>query len=98
MFVARGRGPFQLAYGSARAQPSAYAIESLVPGYRTDSELHASPARPGEQGTLAGPMALQPPRDYKVWAFWGVLILGVALLAWMAWRLAGQLKASDPAA
>lgn len=34
VWAARGQPPFTLAYGSRDAKPSAYAIESLVPGYR----------------------------------------------------------------
>lgn len=36
VWAARGEPPFTLAYGSRDARPSAYAIESLVPGYRGD--------------------------------------------------------------
>jgi hypothetical protein len=90
VFVARGKGPFQLAYGSARALPSAYPIESLVPGFRSDTPLQATAARALEQRTLGGAPALHPRRDYQTWTLWGVLILGVLLLAWMAWRLARQ--------
>ena len=95
VFVARGNGPFQLAYGNARAQPSAYPIESLVPGFRTDAELHADVATAGEQRIVAGPAALRRQHDYRTWALWAVLFLGVALLAWMAWRLGRQVGAGS---
>lgn len=36
VFAARGSPPFQLAYGKRDAKPAAYAIESLIPGYRED--------------------------------------------------------------
>jgi hypothetical protein len=36
VFAARGSPPFQLAYGRRDAKPAAYAIESLIPGYRED--------------------------------------------------------------
>jgi hypothetical protein len=90
VFVARGNGPFQLAYGNARAQPSAYPIESLVPGFRTDAELEADVATAGAQRTVAGTAALRPQHDYRTWSLWAALISGVALLAWMAWRLGKQ--------
>jgi hypothetical protein len=92
--VARGNGPFQLAYGSARALPTAYPIESLVPGFRSDAPLQASDARAIEQYNLGGTRALRPGPDYRTWTLWGVLFLGVLLLAWMAWRLARQLGAA----
>lgn len=94
VFVARGSGPFQLAYGSARALPTAYPIESLVPGFRSDVPLQATAARALEQRALGGTPALHPGPDYRTWTLWGVLILGVLLLAWMAWRLARQLGAA----
>jgi hypothetical protein len=97
VFAARGDGPFQLAYGHARAQPSAYPIESLVPGFRTDAEVRAELATAGEQRTLAGAAALRPRRDYRTWSLWGVLVLGVVLLAWMAWRLGKQVGAAPVA-
>jgi hypothetical protein len=92
VFVARGAPPFQLAYGQLQAQPGAYPIETIVPGWRTDTELKAATARTGEQRALAGPAALRPPPDIKTWTLWGSLALAVAVLAWMAWRLAGDLR------
>jgi hypothetical protein len=65
-----------------------------VPGFRTEAEVHAELATAGEQRTLAGAAALRPRRDYRTWSLWGVLVLGVALLAWMAWRLGKQVGAA----
>jgi hypothetical protein len=87
VFVARGDGPFLLAYGNARAIPSAYPIETVVPGWRSDSELKAGSARTGAQQVLAGASALREKPDYKSIALWCSLVLGVFVLAWMAWRL-----------
>lgn len=98
VFAARGAGPFQLAYGGAKAKPNAMAIESLIPGYRTDAEFKVQQASLGEQVTLAGAGKLRAPIDYKKWALWGCLIFAVLLLGWMAWRLSRQIaKASSPA-
>ena len=33
---------------------------------------------------------LRAPMDYKKWAVWIILILGVAVLGWMAYRLSRQ--------
>lgn len=92
VFVARGSPPFELAYGNARAQPATYSIDTVVPGWRSDEELKASPAQAGPERELAGSAALRPRIDYKTWALWASLLLGVALLAWMAWQLARQMK------
>jgi hypothetical protein len=94
VFAARGKGPFQLTYGNARAQPTAYPIESLVPGFRTDAEPPVDLATAGEQRTVAGAAALRRQHDYRSWSLWAVLFLGVALLGWMAWRLGRQIGAA----
>jgi hypothetical protein len=91
VFAARGAGPFQLVYGSAGVKPAAFAIESLVPGYRTDTEFKVKPAALGEQVTLAGSAQLRAPWDYKKITLWSSLVLGVAFLGWMAYRLSRQI-------
>ena len=93
VFAARGNAPFQLAYGSARAAPAAYAIETLVPGWRNDARPQLPQAQTLPERLLGGPAALQRPRERKVWALWIALLVGVAVLGWMAWRLARQLQA-----
>jgi len=98
VFVARGRGPFSLAYGNARADPADLAIQTLVPGWRSDAELKAATATAGPQQMLAGPRALRTAPDYKTWALWGSLVLGVVLLGWMAWVLARELRQAKPKA
>jgi hypothetical protein len=92
VFVARGAPPFQLAYGHGRAEAAAYPIQTLVPGWRADEPLKATHARVGEQREVAGPAALRERTDYKTWLLWAALGLGVAILAWMAWQLARQMK------
>ncbi len=96
VFVARGEGPFVLAYGNARAKSADLPIQTLVPGWRSDAELKAAIATAGPQQTLAGPRALRAVPDYKTWALWASLALGVLLLAWMAWVLAREMKGSGP--
>ena len=90
VFAARGAGPFQLAYGSSAVKPAAFAIESLIPGYKTDAEFKVQLAALGEPVTLAGAARLRPAWDYKKIALWASLILGVAVLGWMAYRLSRQ--------
>ncbi len=92
VFAARGTGPFQLAFGNSRSKPAAFAIESLIPGYKTDAEFKVQPATLGEQFTLAGPAPLGAPLDYRRLALWGSLIVGVGLLGWMASRLMRQVS------
>lgn len=106
VWVARGNPPFTLAYGSREAKPSAYAIESIVPGYRRDADLGAKVAAI-EQGSpaslksvevdaptvLGGQRALEERIDSKRWTLWAALFAGVAFLGWMAWRLLRQMNA-----
>lgn len=96
VFAARGGGPFQLAYGGSGVKPAALTIESLIPGFRTDGEFSVQPAKLGEPVTLAGSARLSAPWDYKKIALWSSLLLGVAILGWMATRLMRQLGSSQP--
>ncbi len=98
VFVARGEGPFVLAYGNARVKPADLPIQTLVPGWRSDAELRAATATAGPQQTLAGPRALRSVPNYKTWALWASLAVGVLLLAWMAWALAREMKGHGPKA
>lgn len=91
VFVARGAGPFQLAFGNAAAKPAAYPVESVIPGYKTDAEFKVKAATLGAQTTLSGEARLRASLDYKKLALWGSLIFGVILLGSMAWRLSRQL-------
>ncbi len=101
VWVARGNPPFTLAYGSRDAKPSAYAIESLVPGYRRDADLDAKvasaeavpvkSAAADSPAVLGGQKVLEERIDVKRWTLWASLVAGVAFLGWMAWRLMKQM-------
>ena len=91
VFTARGAGPFRLAYGNSRTQAGSLGIETVVPGWRTDQEPHMSVASTGPAQELAGEAAARQRIDYKKWGLWAALLAGVAVLAWMAWRLSKQM-------
>jgi len=95
VFTARGTGPFRLAYGNSKAQAGALAIETLVPGWRTDQEPKMSVAVTGAVQTLAGEAAARQRIDFKKWGLWAALVAGVAVLAWMAWILSKQMQRPD---
>lgn len=91
VFATRGDAPFTLAFGRLDASPASFAVSDLMPGYKAAAEfalpsvaLHAAtdapkimpPAAKSADGT-----------DWKKVALWAVLVIGVALLAWMAVRL-----------
>lgn len=104
VFAARGEPPFQLAYGRRGAQPAHHAIDALIPGYR---EAASAPVRAAGAGApqaisiskatalaqreLGGKARLEEAIDWKRWSLWGALVLGVLVLAAMAWRLVRQL-------
>jgi hypothetical protein len=108
VFSARGGAPFQLVYGNRDAAAGAYPIDALIPGYK---EGHASPVKlakadaaplvsvrnanalPRQQ--IGGDARLGAAIDWKRWSLWSALVLGVLMLAFMAWRLARQLKATQ---
>lgn len=96
IFVARGSGPYQLAYGSAVAnnaeQPVAELLRTLDRG---DFKLTPAAARLGERVVLGGESRLRPgpaPFPWRKILLWAVLVGGVALLAAMAMGLARQMK------
>jgi hypothetical protein len=95
VFTARGAGPFRLAYGNSKARAGSLRIDTLVPGWRTDQEPQMSVASTGAAQTLAGEAAARPRADLKKWGLWSALLAGVAVLAWMAWRLSKQMQRPD---
>ncbi len=105
VFAARGKPPFQLAYGNREAKPASLAISTLIPGYKEDSDAAIRSAKPAAQQTvnvksaqalaqqeLGGEARREAAVDWKRWSLWGALLLGVIILGAMAWRLARQLS------
>jgi len=95
IFTARGTVPFRLAYGNARAEASALNEDAMVPGLRSDHPPRIPLVDTGSPQKLAGMSATNAPVNVKKWVLWGVLLAAVALLAWMAWKLAGQMSRPD---
>jgi hypothetical protein len=92
-FLARGSGPFMVAYGSASA-PAAETDLSSMPAAVT--VMHATL---GARQALGGPARLAPPAAEFPWKrvlLWAVLAIGVCLLAWMAYRLSKDMDGSLP--
>jgi uncharacterized protein DUF3999 len=96
VFAARGKEPFQIAYGSSKVQAAAYPIETVVPGWRSDQRPKLAHADLLPERLLGGAAALHRPFNYRIWGLWGALGLGVLLLAWMAWRLSKQMRSPPP--
>jgi tryptophan-rich sensory protein len=84
VFIARGAGPFYLAYGSSVAQPAAAALTMLPKNLAiVPASLSSSEVSGGE--SLLRPLAA--PFPWKTPLLWAVLVAGAGLLAWMAYRL-----------
>jgi hypothetical protein len=88
VFLARGNGPFMLAYGNASAAAANASLSSLL------AAVTVLPAHAGAPQPLGGPARLRLARagfQWKLTVLWGVLGIAIALLAWMAYRLSREL-------
>lgn len=98
LFVARGGGPFRLAYGSRVVEPAGFSAATLVPGYRQEDFPTLPEARLGTAVPLA-PLAAATPAvavaaaNWRSIGLWSVLVLGVLVLGGMTWRLLRELNA-----
>ncbi|HSJ99422.1 MAG TPA: DUF3999 domain-containing protein, partial [Myxococcota bacterium] len=91
VFAARGEGPFLLAFGHREARAATLPLASLMPGEDREAVRRLPEARVGT--VQAGPEPSRWQRmfaeaDRKRIALWAVLLLGVAVLGGLAWRLA----------
>ncbi len=99
VFLARGKGPFKLLYGNADAQSLALTPGAILNPMGSEDVSHPSlqPGRATLEAAylLGGPARLTPaaPRpDWKRWILWTILLVGVGVLAFMAWRLLKALR------
>jgi hypothetical protein len=89
VFVARGKGPFYIAYGNATAEPAAVSLAMLP------KNVAIAPASLSDARLLGGASRLQPPATAYPWKtalLWAILVLGAGLLAFMAYRLSKDLS------
>lgn len=97
VFVARGPGPFHLAFGDPDAKSAWVSVSTLVPGYKRGDELKLPEASVG--AVEGGPprASILPPRLAEMGprklTLWGLLIFAVGVLAFMAWLLHRQMRA-----
>ncbi len=84
-------------FGNVSAASSALPVSTLVPGYTLAGQPPGAiaVAHTGVAAPLGHLEQAKPPREYRRATLWGVLILGVVVLAWMAWQLSRQLNASS---
>lgn len=93
-FSARGEAPFTLVYGSGRVGP--VSGNDLLTGFDGEhlQSLTSRTLHVGARYDLGGHAVLskQAEPDWKRWLLWGVLVLGTAILGWMAWSTLRQLS------
>ncbi len=88
VFLARGPGPYELAYGNGSATAAARPLAALLTG---TTVLRATAGAPM---TLGGADRMMPPPrtvPWKMAVLWSVLVIGMLLLAMMAYRLSREL-------
>ena len=88
---ARGQAPFSLAVGENPSIVNTIPIATMIPNYNAQkiNNLPVANLIIAKQDA-ANPQAASTwvaPRDYKTWLLWGGLLLGVLLLAGMAYSL-----------
>ena len=89
-FVARGQGPYILAWGSARPMSGP---ASDTDGILRTADIEPLPARMEGPIRRVGDLGvLTPPLLWRTWLLWVVLVGGALLLVWMAVRLFRQMN------
>ena len=102
IFLARGAGPFQLAYGSVSATTGEVSVNSILPGLTVGGDstyrVKVVAATLGPQESLGGEArrsAPPPPIPWKLIALWCSLALAVAVLGFMAIRLTREARKNE---
>lgn len=98
LFVARGNPPYTLAYGRGRDLKNSWAesIPDLI--LKAVNKDDIEEATLGAATVLGGEAQLKSapsPLPWKRWILWASLIGGVALIAFMVWSLARQMRSRD---
>lgn len=88
VFVAQGTPPYALVAGSGRARRADAPIAPLIDALRTarGTDWQPETATMGAPAVLAGEGARDatPPRDWRTWVLWAVLVAGALLVAAIA--------------
>jgi hypothetical protein len=102
LFLARGSGPFTLAIGKDDTKPANLTPATLMPGYGSTNAPPISVAQLGPligsagQSSSAGGLGATreaPSGGWQSILLWGVLLLGIGAIGFMAVRLLRQTKA-----
>ncbi len=100
VFLANGKAPYSLAFGRADVKPVQRGLAQVAPGFSPDEILAlesavAGPLRIQHAAAANGPseaaQAAAAART-RMLALWAVLLAGVGVLGYMAWRLVRQMR------
>lgn len=107
IFLAGGNPPYTLKIGNTKADDSALAPGTLVPGFGSKDGLQIADARvqiealppatskPGETSKVAMPSLPPEETNWKKYALWSVLLAGVLGMVLMATQLLRQIKKAE---
>jgi hypothetical protein len=96
VFLANGAAPYTLAFGRDKVNSAQLALSQVAPGFNQDELGKLEQASTGplqEQKVHASDETSgDDPAQFRKWILWGVLLLGVAVLAVLARGLIRQMK------
>lgn len=97
VFMAQGDGPFLLAYGSTRVEPTHFQVNALLDRFRREKGKEISPRiiTTGAQYALGSEKNLRPSLQSLPWRkylLWTVLFAGVVFIGWMTRKLYKQMQ------
>lgn len=98
VFLAQGAGPYTVAYGNAKVEPTNFHMDALLQRSTaaTRQSLQPQQVQPGEAILLGGEeSAARPPLPWKQYILWGVLFLGVLLIGGMSYSLYRKLHDTE---
>lgn len=102
VFMAAGPGPYSLNFGRAGATAAQLGIGQVAPGFDAQELLAVEQAVAGQLRVASvkavdesAAQAAGKAAKNRMLMLWGVLLLGVAVLGVMAWKLIGQMKNGD---
>jgi len=90
VFVVRGEGPYSAVFGRTVISQAALPVSTIIPDYRRFGEFSLPLATMGPVAKAPPPTAIEQfvaGMNTKKIILWSVLVLGVGLMGFMAWRL-----------